>query len=47
MDYDTVYEFGKKVDLLTIEIENINLDALDKLETEGLKVLSIAKNVDD
>ena len=29
MDFDTVYDFGKKVDLLTIEIENVNLDALD------------------
>ncbi len=38
MDFDTVYDFGKKVDLLTIEIENINLDALDKLEADGLKV---------
>jgi len=38
MDFDTVYDFGKKVDLLTIEIENVNLDALDKLEADGLKV---------
>ena len=45
MDYDTVYEFGKKVDLLTIEIENINLDALDKLESEGLKVYPSPKTL--
>ncbi len=38
MDYKTVYEFGKRVDVLTIEIENVNLDALEKLEDEGLKV---------
>tara|TARA_R110002051_G_scaffold321275_1_gene408511 strand:- start:467 stop:1621 length:1155 start_codon:yes stop_codon:yes gene_type:complete len=38
MDYDTVYSFGKKVDVLTIEIENINLDALEQLEEEGIKV---------
>ncbi|RTE52911.1 5-(carboxyamino)imidazole ribonucleotide synthase [Arenibacter aquaticus] len=38
MDYDAVYALGKKVDLLTIEIENVNLDALEKLEEEGLKV---------
>jgi 5-(carboxyamino)imidazole ribonucleotide synthase len=38
MDFDTVYQFGKKVNLLTIEIENVNLDALDKLEAEGLPV---------
>ena len=36
LDFDTVYNFGKKVDLLTIEIENVNIDALDKLESEGL-----------
>lgn len=38
MDFDTVYKFGKKVDLLTIEIEHVNTDALLKLETEGLEV---------
>ena len=45
MDFDTVYEFGQKVDLLTIEIENINLDALDKLEAEGLKVYPSPKTL--
>ena len=45
MDYETVYDFGKKVDLLTIEIENINLDALDKLEAEGLKVFPSPKTL--
>jgi 5-(carboxyamino)imidazole ribonucleotide synthase len=38
-DFDTVYAFGKKVDVLTIEIENVNVDALIKLEAEGLKVI--------
>ncbi len=38
MDFETVYQFGKLVNLLTIEIENVNLDALEKLETEGLQV---------
>ncbi|WP_116770386.1 5-(carboxyamino)imidazole ribonucleotide synthase [Maribacter litoralis] len=38
LDYDTVYKFGKDVDILTIEIENVNLDALEKLEDEGVKV---------
>ncbi|MGB5244765.1 MAG: 5-(carboxyamino)imidazole ribonucleotide synthase [Lutimonas sp.] len=38
MDYTTVYEFGKKVDLLTIEIEHVNIDALKQLEKEGKKV---------
>lgn len=38
LDFDAVYNFGKTVDLLTIEIENVNLDALDKLELEGLTI---------
>ena len=38
MDFDAVYNFGKQVDVLTIEIENINLAALEKLESEGIKV---------
>lgn len=38
MDFETVYNFGKLVNLLTIEIENVNLDALEKLEDEGLAV---------
>lgn len=37
-DFDTVYRFGKSVDLLTIEIENVNVDALYRLEAEGLPV---------
>ena len=37
-DYETVYQFGKTVDVLTIEIENVNVDALEQLEKEGLKV---------
>ena len=38
MDYETVYNFGKQVDVLTIEIEHINIEALKKLEEEGLKI---------
>jgi 5-(carboxyamino)imidazole ribonucleotide synthase len=37
-DYETVYQFGKKVDMLTIEIEKVNVDALEQLETEGVLV---------
>lgn len=37
-DYDTVYSFGKKFKLLTIEIENVNAAALKQLENEGVKV---------
>ncbi|QLG46013.1 5-(carboxyamino)imidazole ribonucleotide synthase [Costertonia aggregata] len=43
MDFDAVYDFGKDVDVLTIEIENVNLDALEKLEDEGTKVYPPAK----
>jgi 5-(carboxyamino)imidazole ribonucleotide synthase len=45
MDFDTVYEFGQMVDLLTIEIENVNLEALDKLEAEGLAVFPSPKTL--
>ncbi|TDU33787.1 5-(carboxyamino)imidazole ribonucleotide synthase [Gelidibacter sediminis] len=38
MDYHTVYNFGKNVNVLTIEIENVNVDALEALEKEGVKV---------
>ncbi len=38
MDYRTVYNFGKQVDVLTIEIEHVNIEALKKLEEEGLKI---------
>ena len=37
-DFNTVYNFGKDVDVLTIEIENVNVEALEKLQTEGIKV---------
>lgn len=38
MDYNTVYNFGKKVDVLTFEIETVNIKALAQLEKEGIKV---------
>jgi 5-(carboxyamino)imidazole ribonucleotide synthase len=37
-DFDTVYNFGKKADIITIEIEKVNIDALEQLEKEGKKV---------
>ncbi|WP_338877155.1 5-(carboxyamino)imidazole ribonucleotide synthase [Spirosoma sp. SC4-14] len=37
-DYDTVYQFGQSVDVITIEIERVNVDALEALEREGKKV---------
>ena len=37
-DFDAVYNFGKNLHAITIEIENVNVEALEKLETEGVKV---------
>ena len=37
-DFETVYNFGKQLDAITIEIEAVNVDALEKLEAEGVKV---------
>ncbi|MBN9297135.1 MAG: 5-(carboxyamino)imidazole ribonucleotide synthase [Filimonas sp.] len=37
-DFDTVYHFGKNLDAITIEIEDVNIDALDKLQSEGVRV---------
>jgi 5-(carboxyamino)imidazole ribonucleotide synthase len=37
-DFDTVYAFGKTCDVLTVEIEAVNTDALQKLADEGKKV---------
>ena len=45
LDFDAVYNFGKTVDVLTIEIENVNLDALDKLEEEGLTIYPKPKDL--
>jgi 5-(carboxyamino)imidazole ribonucleotide synthase len=45
MDFETVYNFGKQVDVLTFEIELVNLQALVKLEEEGLKVYPSPKTL--
>lgn len=45
LNFEDVYAFGKKVDLLTIEIENVNLDALEKLESEGLTIYPRPKDL--
>lgn len=37
-DYDTVMQFGRNCDVLTIEIENVNTDAMSDLQKEGVKV---------
>ena len=49
-DYDSVVEFGKKCDLITIEIEHINVDALFELERMGKTIYpspSLLKIVQD
>ena len=49
-DFEAVYQFGKGLDAITIEIESVNDEALQKLEQEGVKVfpspaaLKIIKN---
>ena len=45
MDFDTVYQFGKLVDILTFEIELVNVDALEKLEFEGVQVYPTPKTL--
>jgi 5-(carboxyamino)imidazole ribonucleotide synthase len=45
LDYNTVYNFGKKVDVLTYEIENVNVNALETLEKEGVKVYPSSKTL--
>lgn len=37
-NFDEVYAFGKGLDAITIEIENVNVEALEKLEAEGVRV---------
>ncbi len=37
-DFDTVYNFGKHLDALTIEIEAVNAEALEQLESDGVKI---------
>ena len=49
-DEETVYRFGQSLDAITIEIENVNIEALERLEREGKRiypkpsVLRIIKN---
>ena len=45
MNFETVYNFGKLVDVLTFEIELVNLEAVAKLEDEGLKVYPSPKTL--
>ncbi|GGH34731.1 phosphoribosylaminoimidazole carboxylase [Mangrovimonas yunxiaonensis] len=45
MDYDTVVAFGRRVNTLTIEIENVNVNALEILEKEGVQVYPSSKTL--
>ncbi len=46
MDEDTVYRFGQSVDVLTIEIEHVNLNALYRLEAAGVHVIPPPKSLE-
>jgi 5-(carboxyamino)imidazole ribonucleotide synthase len=37
-DYEAVYQFGQDVEVLTIEIEKVNVEALEALEREGKRI---------
>ena len=45
MDFQTVYDFGKQVDVLTFEIELVNIEALEKLESENIIVYPSSKTL--
>jgi len=45
MDHEAVYQFGKGLDVLTVEIENVNVDALEKLEDMGVRVYPPTKTL--
>jgi 5-(carboxyamino)imidazole ribonucleotide synthase len=45
MNFKDVYNFGQQVDILTFEIENVNVSALEALEKEGKKVYPSAKTL--
>ena len=46
MDYDTVLNFGRKADVVTFEIEGVNVDALKQLESEGIKTYPSAATLE-
>src|SRR5690606_5861605 len=50
LDYEAVLEFGKDKDVITVEIENVNIEAYEELERQGKKVFpqpSVLKMVRD
>ena len=44
-DFTSVYNFGKDCDVITFEIEHINVDALERLENEGKRVFHKSKTL--
>ncbi len=49
-DYDTVIAFGKDKNVITVEIENVNVEALEWLEKQGVKIYpqpSVLKTIKD
>ena len=49
-NFDDVYRFGQQMDALTIEIEHVNVEALEKLESEGKKIFprpSVLRTIKD
>jgi 5-(carboxyamino)imidazole ribonucleotide synthase len=46
MDFDTVINFGRKVDVLTFEIEGVNVEALKQLQKEGVKTYPSAETLE-
>lgn len=46
MDYDTVLNFGRQVDVVTFEIEGVNVEALKQLESEGIKTFPSATTLE-
>lgn len=46
LNFDAVVDFGRNVDILTFEIEGVNIDALKQLEKEGIKVFPSSKTLE-
>ena len=47
LDYQSVYDFGKSMDVLTIEIENVNVEALEVLEKRRCKSFSATEDFEN
>src|SRR5690606_3743048 len=46
MDFEKVVNFGRNVDVLTFEIEGVNIEALKQLEEEGIKVFPSSQTLE-